>query len=84
MQKIIFQEVGLTLMDRGAPQEVLCDARKALANAELLIDRWHMPEGPLRFCITPRFGLSCTPELLHGAGKLAQQHELMVQISLLG
>lgn len=75
-------EVGLTLMDRGAPEAVLCAAGKALDHAEQLIDRWHMPQGPLRFCVTPRFGLSCTPELLKGAGKLAQQHDLMVQTHL--
>ncbi len=73
-------EIGLTLMDRGAPAAVLCEASEALAGSERLIESWHgYDEGRLGFCVTPRFGLSCTPELLRGAGRLAQDHQLMVQ-----
>ena len=73
-------ELGLTLMDRAAPDAVLCQADKALAGSRELIDAWHgYNDGQLGFCVTPRFGLSCTPYLLTEAGKLAQEFDLMVQ-----
>lgn len=73
-------EIGLTLMDRGAPEEVLCPAEIAIEGSLQLIDSWHgFDQGRLGFCVTPRFGLSCTPELLRAAGRLAQDHSLMVQ-----
>lgn len=75
--------VGLTLMDRGAPDNVLLEAGAALAACELLVERWHGAcEGLLRFCVTPRFALSCTPPLLRGAGRLAEAHGLHVQTHL--
>ena len=73
-------ELGLTLMDRGAPENVLCSHELALAGCEELIETWHgHDQGRLNFCITPRFGLSCTPKLLKGAGELSQKYQLMMQ-----
>lgn len=75
--------VGLTLMDRGAPPELLLAAGPALAACEALVARWHgRDDGRLRFCVTPRFALSCTPALLRGAGELAERHALPVQTHL--
>ena len=73
-------DVGLTLMDRGAPPENLVAAEPALAAAELLIRRWHGDR--LRFCVTPRFALSCTPKLLRGAADLVLKHDLPMQTHL--
>lgn len=73
-------EVGLTLMDQGAPAELLLEAGAALAACEALIECWHGKEaGRLRFCITPRFALSCSSELMRGAGELAVRHRLLMQ-----
>ena len=73
-------EAGLTLMDRGAPEALLRPAEEALEACALLADRWHNHDGGrLRFCLTPRFGLSCTPALLRGAGLLAEERGLWVQ-----
>jgi guanine deaminase len=73
-------EAGLTLMDRGAPEALLRPAEEALEACEALVERWHgHDEGRLRFCVTPRFGLSCTPALLRGAGLLARSRGLWVQ-----
>ncbi|MBV71107.1 MAG: guanine deaminase [Myxococcales bacterium] len=72
--------VGLTLMDRMAPQRVLLDAEKALGAARELAEQWHgFDGGRLEFCITPRFAISCTPKLLKGAAKLAHELNLPVQ-----
>ncbi|MCB9546707.1 MAG: guanine deaminase [Myxococcales bacterium] len=73
-------DVGLTLMDQGAPPEVLLAATPALEAAEALIARWHGRR--LRFAVTPRFALSCTPALLRGAGDLAARHGLPIQTHL--
>lgn len=74
---------GLTLMDRGAPPAVLREAPAALEACEALIERWHGHDaGRLRFCVTPRFALSCTSELMRGAGRLAEKHGLWMQTHL--
>ncbi len=76
-------QIGLTLMDRGAPEAVLVDAESALKAARALAKRWHgHDEDRLRFCVTPRFALSCTPALLKGAGKLARELNLPIQTHL--
>ncbi|MFZ6177241.1 guanine deaminase [Nannocystis pusilla] len=88
---VLFQElsrcglralVGMTLMDRGAPPGLLVGADEAIAGCERLIARWHGHDGRLGFCVTPRFALSCTPELLRAAGRLAEAHGLHVQTHL--
>ncbi|MBL9100570.1 MAG: guanine deaminase [Myxococcales bacterium] len=74
---------GLTLMDRGAPADVLLAADEAIAACESLVARWHGHDGGrLQFCVTPRFALSCTPGLLRAAGRLAERHALPVQTHL--
>lgn len=74
---------GLTLMDRGAPDELLLASGPALAACTALVERWHgRDRGRLQFCVTPRFALSCTPALLRGAAALAERHGLPVQTHL--
>lgn len=76
-------QAGLTLMDRGAPPELLLPTEQAIAASEWLVERWHGHDGGrLRFCVTPRFALSCTPALLRAAGRLAERHALPVQTHL--
>lgn len=73
-------DVGLTLMDRGAPEGLLRGPDEAMAACEALIERWHgVDDDRLRFCVTPRFALSCTPQLLEAAGQLAQRYSLPIQ-----
>lgn len=73
---------GLTLMDRGAPRALCVPPANALPAAERLIERWHGHDDRLWFCVTPRFALSCTPELLRGAAALAERHGLWIQTHL--
>ena len=74
---------GVTLMDRGAPPENLLAAGPALDACEALIERWHgHDDHRLQFCVTPRFALACTPELLRGAGDLSARHGLPMQTHL--
>ena len=70
-------DVGLTLMNRGAPEVLLHDTDEAIAACEELVARWHgADDDRLRFRVTPRFALSCTADLLAAAGELARRHGL--------
>lgn len=76
-------QAGLVLMNRGAPPEVLLDTGAALEASAALIERWHGFDGDrLRFCVTPRFALSCDARLLRGAADLAARHGLFMQTHL--
>lgn len=72
---------GQSLMDREAPEPLLrsrnqlLDEADALANAFPATDR-------MSAAVTPRFAVSCTRELLAGAGHLAQAHKSMIQSHL--
>jgi guanine deaminase len=71
---------GPTLMDRGAPPAVLCEAGAARAACDDIYARWHGHDGGrLQISAIPRFALSCTPQLLREAAAFADAHELLVQ-----
>jgi guanine deaminase len=73
--------MGKPLMDIRSP-EALCESTaEALASMQRLIDRWH-GVGLLRYVVTPRFALSCTPELMRQAGEMARHHQCLVQTHL--
>lgn len=71
---------GPTLMDRGAPPDLLRALPQARAACDELHDRWHGHDGGrLRLSAIPRFALSCTPALLREAAAFADAHGLLVQ-----
>lgn len=74
--------VGQALSDRNAPAELCFESRALLDQTEGLLS--HYPAGePVAAAITPRFAVSCTPELLADAGRLASAHpEALVQTHL--
>lgn len=75
--------IGKVLMDRGAPAPLLQEAAPALAETADLIRRWNGHDhGRLEVAVTPRFGISCTDELLAGAGALAARTGCAVQTHL--
>jgi guanine deaminase len=59
--------IGKVMMDRLRYDETLSDAgilERSLREASDLIDRWHCrDDGRLRYAVTPRFAVSCSPEL---------------------
>lgn len=69
--------VGQVLMDQGAPAELLRPAPQLLEEAGAA-----MPVGRIEPAITPRFAVSCSRELLAGAGRLAQSTGRLVQTHL--
>ena len=74
---------GLTLMDRNAPADTCLDAATALAACDALVQQWNgRDDGRIHVSMIPRFALSCTPELLRGAGRRARDAGLILQTHL--
>lgn len=74
---------GMTLMNRNAPNQVLLDTEQAYHASVNLIEKWHnAADGRLKYIITPRFAISCTPDLLSMASDLSKRYDLWVQTHL--
>lgn len=73
--------VGQVLMDREAPAELCFEPRRLIDEAAALSSQFPA-RGRLAAAITPRFAISCTEELLRGAGEVAQEHEAAIQTHL--
>lgn len=74
---------GPVLMDHGAPEELLLAAPAALDALGALADRWHGHDaGRLHVAAIPRFALSCSRQLLAGAGRLAADRGLWTSTHL--
>lgn len=73
--------VGPVLMDRGAPADLLVPPDRALADLAAFAARVAGLER-LRAAVTPRFALSCTPEMLSAAGAFAAENEAFVMTHL--
>ena len=74
--------VGKVNMNRNCP-EALCETLEAAEQAcETMVREFGDADSLVRPIITPRFIPSCTPEMLHLCGKLAQQYQLPVQSHL--
>ncbi|MDV3242200.1 MAG: amidohydrolase family protein, partial [Methylocaldum sp.] len=64
---------GMTLMDRNAPPMLLQTAEQSVDSIEKLIGLCrHAPR--LHYAVTPRFAMSCSPELLELCGSLLKSH----------
>jgi cytosine/adenosine deaminase-related metal-dependent hydrolase len=73
---------GKTHMDIGeeTPPEMLENTDRSLDQAEELGERWHgAAGGRLRYAVSPRFALSCSPRLLRGCADLARRHGWLLQ-----
>lgn len=78
--------IGPPLMDvetyRDDLKRIRRRTERVMAEAAQLCRRWHSPAGRLRFAVTPRYALSCSPELLEAAAELAARHRAPVQTHL--
>ncbi len=75
--------MGRTLMDTGGPPALLASAEQNIAESLQLAADWHLYDaGRLRYAVTPRFALACTPELLRRSGELARHENLPIQTHL--
>ena len=70
--------IGKTMMDRNSPSELLENTDQSLRETESLIRKWHGKDGGrLRYNITPRFGITCTDELLLGCKELMEKYDVL-------
>lgn len=60
---------GKVLMNRNAPDYLLDTTQSGYDDSKALIGRWHN-RGRLKYCITPRFAPTSTPDQLRSAGEL--------------
>ena len=75
--------IGKVMMDRNAPEGLLEDTARSLAEAESLCAEFHgAAGGRLRYAFTPRFAITCSPDLMRGAGELARNYDAYVQTHL--
>lgn len=70
--------LGLTLMDRNVPPELLTDARRAEKDMASLIGKYHN-KARSQFVVTPRFAISCSAELLSLCGEVSRAHQTLLQ-----
>jgi len=75
-------DLGKVHMDQHCPDWLRDDPRGGIAAARALADRWHGRDR-LRYAITPRFAVSCSPEMLAAAGAWAREFpDLPIQTHL--
>ena len=74
-------QIGLVLMDRGAPDGLLVPRGRAMEDLAELLD-FIGDRRDLRLAVTPRFALSCSRELMRDAAGFASGHGLFVQTHL--
>jgi 5-methylthioadenosine/S-adenosylhomocysteine deaminase len=71
--------LGKTLMDRNSPKELQESTDKCLKDTEYLIKKFHNTENDrLRYFITPRFGITCTDDLLLGCKELSKNYNVIL------
>ena len=60
---------GLVVSDRILRPDLLTTPERALAEGQVLVDRWH-GRGNLRYAVTPRFSLSASEAMLDSCAEL--------------
>ncbi len=77
----MFAQLGLVLMDRAAPNDLVVSCDVALSHLTELLSSFSGHE-TLRLAVTPRFALSCSWEFLLKAAQFASKNGLFVQTHL--
>lgn len=73
---------GNILMDRNSPDTLRLSTQENYDNCKKLIDKWNN-KGRLSYCLSPRFAISCSDQLLELCGALKKEHpDLYVQTHL--
>jgi guanine deaminase len=75
--------IGQVLMDRNAPPDLKRPTEQLLAECSKLAAEYAPNKnGRVEYAVTPRFAITCTPELMSGAGQIAARHGSLVQTHL--
>lgn len=64
---------GNILMDSNSPDELRLSTKENYENCKNLIKKWHN-KNRLSYCISPRFALACSEEMLELCGTLKKEH----------
>lgn len=73
---------GKIMMDRDAPKKVLETPEQSREACKQLIEKWH-GKGRLSYALTPRFAISCTPEMLKVVGEIKKEyHDVYIHTHL--
>jgi guanine deaminase len=73
---------GKMMMDRNAPEAILEAPGQSRKACERLIEKWH-GKGRLSYALTPRFAISCTPEMLKVVGEVKKEyHDVYIHTHL--
>lgn len=73
--------IGQVLMDQQAPESLCRPAAQLIEETRKLLDRFP-PGSSMAAAVTPRFAITCSAELLAGAGRLASERSAIVQTHL--
>jgi len=74
--------VGKVSMDKSSPDYYIETTEQALSDCRAFLDEMkaiHGTDGLIQACVTPRFALSCTNELMVGLAKLAEEYNAPIQ-----
>lgn len=74
--------LGKVMMDQNSPSFLTEQTDASFAAAEELIEKWHGKNGKLFYCLTPRFAITCSFELMERAGRLARERNVYIQTHL--
>ena len=74
--------VGQVLMNREAPDQLCRSATQLLDEASRLQEEFPSSPDKISAAVTPRFAISCTEDLLAGAGELASATGAIIQSHL--
>lgn len=73
--------VGKCMMDKGEelPAALHEQTESSIRESLELLESWHgKADGRIRYCLAPRFAVSCTGELLAAVARLAQERGVMI------
>jgi guanine deaminase len=73
---------GPVLMDQGGPEPLMVPVAPAMAALDRLHARWHGHDDRLQLAVIPRFGLSCTREMMSTGAAFARKRGLWVSTHL--
>ncbi|MDD3524764.1 MAG: amidohydrolase family protein [Candidatus Cloacimonetes bacterium] len=73
-------KIGMTMMDRNAPQGLLQTTGYAISNSIRLHEKWNSES--LSYIFTPRFAPTCSAELMREVADYAKSHDAFIQTHL--
>lgn len=74
--------IGMTMMDRNSPPELVQNTDYAYSRSVDLYERWHGRNPLLDYIFTPRFALSCSAELMAKTARFVRDRGAWLQTHL--